>query len=138
MARTPEEPLKYLENRKKLSATELTFMEFIWEHPDGISSKEIYDHFPQARGTKSTILYNISEKGYVENRQKGLHHIYTALVTKEQYEQALLKQQLQAAFGDSSFDRLVAAFCGKSSLTEKQTERVNRLLEELKNDVDDE
>lgn len=138
MTRAAEEPLKYLDGKKKLSATERAFMEFIWQHPEGISSKEIYEHFPQARGTKSTILYNISEKGYVENRQKGLHHIYTALVTREQYEQALLKQQLQNVFGDSAFDRLVAAFCGKSSLTEKQKKRVDMLLEELKNDVDDE
>lgn len=138
MARTPEEPLEYLDGRKKLSATELEFMEFIWAHPEGISSKEIYERFPQARGTKSTILYNISEKRYVKNHQTGLHHIYTALVTKEQYEQALLRQQLKSVFGDGSFERLVAAFCGKSRLTEKQTEKVEALLEELKNDVDGE
>ena len=137
MPRKPEETLKYLDGKKKLSPTELSFMEYIWSHPEGINSKEIYEHFPQARGTKSTILYNISEKGYVEKIQQGLHHIYTPLITKEQYEQALCRQQLKSAFGDTSFERLIAAFCGKSHLTEKQKKKVGELLEELKNGVDD-
>ena len=63
MVRTREEPLEALGGLKKLSKTELQFMEFIWQHPEGVSSQEIYAHFPQARGTKGTILYNISEKG---------------------------------------------------------------------------
>lgn len=138
MARKPDARLEYLGEKKKLSATELSFMEYIWSHPEGISSSEIYEHFPQARGTKSTILFNISEKGYVEKKQQGLHHIYKALITKEQYEQALCRQQLQSVFGDSSFERLIAAFCGKSKLTETQKKKVKALLEELSEDVDDE
>ena len=61
-------------------------MRFIWKHPEGVSSEAIYEHFPQPRGTKSTVLYNISEKGYVEKVQQGLHHFYRALV-KEAYRQ---------------------------------------------------
>ena len=56
MARKSEELLEMLGGRKKLSPMEMEFMKFIWEHPDGISSEEIYEHFPQARGTKSTVL----------------------------------------------------------------------------------
>lgn len=137
MARKAEEPLEYLGGRKRLSATELEFMKMIWEHPEGISSEAIYEHFPQARGTKSTILYNISEKGYVENRQKGRHHFYTALVTQSEYEKALIQQQLKQTFGVSSFERLVAAFCGKRELTEKQIKKIQDLLKELEDDVED-
>lgn len=134
MGRKSEQTLEELGGRKKLSETERAFMELIWQHPEGISSQEIYDHFPQARGTKSTILYNISEKGYVENRQQGLHHIYTALVSREAYEQALCRQELKSMFGDSSIERMIAAFCGKSRLTAAQKEKVDALLEELKDD----
>ena len=63
MARPAEAPLNYLGGKKKLSATEFEFMKFIWKHPEGVSSEEIYQAFPQARGTKSTILYHLSEKG---------------------------------------------------------------------------
>jgi predicted transcriptional regulator len=137
MARGPSEPLDFLGGLKKLSKTELEFMEFIWQHPEGIASEAIYGHFPQSRGTKSTILYNISEKGYVQNVQQGRHHIYTAVVSESEYEQALIHQQLNKYFGESSFERLIAAFCGKKKLTEKQTEKVRDLLKELENDMED-
>ena len=101
MGRKPDEPLTMLGGRKKLSPMELEFMRYIWEHPDGISSEEIYEHFPQARGTKSTVLYNISQKGYVDKRQEGLHHIYTALVGRAEYEQALVRQQFLKSMGSS-------------------------------------
>ena len=132
MARKADKPLEAIGGKKKLSATELKFMELIWKNPEGISSEEIYRQFPQARGTKSTILYNISEKGYITNRQEGLHHIYKPLVTRTEYEQALIMQELEKTFGDSSLEHVIAAFCGKERLTEKQRESVCRLLQEIK------
>ena len=65
MGRTPDETLDTLGGRKKLSETELEFMNVIWEHPEGISSEDLYACFGQARGTKSTLLYRIAEKKYV-------------------------------------------------------------------------
>lgn len=138
MARKSEDPLYELKGVKKLSSTELEFMKFIWTHPEGVSSEAIYEHFPQARGTKSTILYNLSRKGYVQNEQKGLHHFYSAKITEAEYMRALLHQQLGKMFGTSSFERLIAAFCGKSHLTEKQIEKARALLEELENGLEDE
>lgn len=138
MARPAEEPLEYLGGKKKLSSTELEFMKFIWNYPEGVSSEEIYQRFPQTRGTKSTILYNISEKGYVKNYQQGRHHIYHSLVSQEEYEQALLRQQLKSSFGSVSFERLVAAFCGKKTLSANQIKKVENLLKELENDLEDE
>lgn len=131
MARKPDKPLEMLGGRKKLSPMELEFMRYIWGHPDGISSEKIYEHFPQARGTKSTVLYNISQKGYAEKRQEGLHHIYTALVSRTEYEQVLIRQQFLKTVGDGSLESIVAAFCGKEELTERQKEKVRELLEEM-------
>lgn len=136
MARMSEKSLDALNGKKKLSPMELEFMQFIWKHPDGISSEEIYAHFPQVRGTKSTVLYNISKKGYVEKRQEGLHHIYTALMSQADYEQSVMKQQFGNSMGYHSLERLVATFCGKESLTEKQKKKVRELLEELEKDAE--
>lgn len=136
MARLAETPLYYLGDRKKLSATELEFMRFIWKHPEGVSSEKIYQEFPQARGTKSTILYHISEKGYVDKKQCGLHHTYNALVTQEEYEHALLKQQIRDGLGNTSFEGLVAAFCGKT-LSKAQIEKARNFLRELEDEMED-
>ena len=133
------EPLHYLGGVRKLSSTEFTFMEFIWKHPEGVSSKEIYgsSEIRQGQGTRSAILFKINEKGYVRVVQQGRHHIYYPLFSKSQYEEAVIKQQLENSFGSASFLNLVAAFCGKSRLTEKQAERINKLLEDIKNDSSD-
>lgn len=134
MPRTPNKPLEALGGKKELSPMELEFMRFIWEHPDGVSSQEIYEHFQKARGTVSTVLYNISEAGYVDKRQDGRHHFYIALVTQEEYENAVFRQKFMREWDERTFERLAAAFCGRKTLTEMQKEKVQKLLEELKND----
>ena len=117
-----------------MSPMELEFLRFIWEHPGGVSSQEIYAHFPKARGTISTVLYNISEAGYVSKRQDGRHHFYTALVTQEEYENAVFQRKFKKDWDETTFERMAAAFCGRKTLTEAQKEKVQSLLEELKND----
>lgn len=122
---------------KKLSDLELKFMQYIWKYPDGVSSEEIYANFPQTRGTKSTVLYNISEKGYVDKVQRGLHHFYQAKVQEEEYKQAVLKIEMERILGDSSFECLVTAFCGKSKLNKRQKNKIENLLKELEREDDE-
>ena len=126
--------LEYLNGKKKLTNTELEYMQIIWSHPDGISSEAIYRHFTQAPGTKGAILYKISEKGYVHSVQKGRHHWYYPTITKLEYEQALLKQQLKNSMGYDSFGDLIAAFCGKKQLSKTQLDRIENFLEELEHE----
>ena len=130
------EYLEYLGGLKKLSPSEYEFMKLIWERPEGISSEELYSNpkFTQPQGTKSTILFKINEKGYVNMFQRGLHHFYYPKVTRKEYEQAVIKQKLKKSFGHSSFSTLVAFFCGKEELTEEQKDKVNQLLEEIEKD----
>lgn len=135
----PEKPgrkrecLEYLGGIKKLSPAEFEFMKLIWDKPEGISSEEIYrnPNFLQPQGTKSTILFKINEKGYVNMVQRGLHHFYYPKFTRKEYEQAIIKQKLKSSFGHTSFSDLVASFCGKEKLTQEQNEKVNQLLEEI-------
>lgn len=134
MARKPDEGLKRLDGRKKLSPNELKLMRYIWEFPDGVSSEKIYAHFTQPRGTISTMLNKLSEKRYVVNHQEGLHHFYRCLVTRVDYENAVLHQQLKEVLGGDSFVHLVAAFCGKEKLTKEQKERAQELLKEIRDD----
>ena len=132
------ETLDYLDGRKKLTPLEYDIMKFIWKHPEGIQSGEIYKYFSQSRSTLGTFLFKISEKGYLTNKQVGRHHIYTALVSELEYERALLKQQLKNATGRGSFECLVAAFYGKDKLNERQLEKMHDLIEEFENTIDDE
>ena len=109
-------------------------MNVIWEHPEGISSEDLYACFGQARGTKSTLLYRIAEKNYVRTEREGKHHRYYPLVTRREYEQAILNQKLKKGLGMNSLEQLVAAFCGKERLTVRQARRVRDLIREFENE----
>ncbi|MDE7311848.1 MAG: BlaI/MecI/CopY family transcriptional regulator [Eubacterium sp.] len=129
--KTPQKVLEPL-GIKKLSNTEMQFMEVIWEHPQGIKSEEIYAKFSQALGTKSTILHRIAGKGLVTTVRSGKHHIYIPKVTKEEYRRAFFREQMEREFGITSFEGLAAAFCGRTTLRPEEKERIGQLLEELK------
>ncbi len=129
--KTPQKTLEPLGIRK-LSNTEMQFMEVIWEHPDGITSENIYAKFSQALGTKSTILHRIAKKGLVTAVRNGRHHIYMPKITREEYMRAFFKEQLEREFGITTFEGLAAAFCGRTKLQEDEKERIAQLLEDLK------
>lgn len=120
--------------KKRLSKTELQFMELIWQNPKGISSEEIYEQFPQARGTKSTILFNIVKKGYAEGKQQGRHHIYHPLINKEDYYSLYEQIDLSESLSRLSLEELVVAFSGNKQLTPSQKQKVQELLQALEND----
>lgn len=134
MTKKPLESLQFLGGRKPLSETELAYMKVIWENPEGISSDDIYRQFPNAQGTKSTILFRISEKGYVNVTREGRHFLYTPQVTELQYNQALMQAKFKKTFGISQLPNVIAAFCGKKQLSEKELQRVEKFLKELENE----
>lgn len=121
---------------KRLSATELEYMSVIWQRPEGISSTELYEYFPQhALKTKRVILHNIIKKGYVSSIREGRHQTYVFQISEKDYYLALEKHMFVRKFGFPLED-IVAAFCGKRKLEEKQIQKLYDLLEELKDGAD--
>lgn len=118
----------------KLTAMEYKFMEYIWQHPEGVFSYEIYEAFPQALGTKSVFLHHLKEKKFVEMIQKGKQTLYVALVSKQYYDKAIMEQKIKKNLGVDTIDALIATLCGKKSLSQKQTDKLNQLIEELRED----
>lgn len=121
----------------KLSPMEYKFMEFIWKHPQGVYSSEIYKTFPQASGTKGAVLFHIKEKGVVSMEQRGRQTLYVPLISKQEYDKAVIEMQMKKKFGNSKLENFIAALCGKEKLSSKQVEKLYDLIEELKEDVDE-
>lgn len=121
---------------KKLSKSELSIMEKIWEYPEGITSDELYDFFSTgyAIGTIGTLLHRISQKGFISSANQGRHRIFTANITKLEYSQHLIQHALDKAFGNNSIEGLIAAFCGKKDLTKEQTNQLRAFLKETQDE----
>ena len=133
MTRKPQESLDFLGGLKKLTDSEYQIMNIIWNSSGGISSDEIYKMHLAPSGTISTILYKISEKGYVSKVQRGRHHIYTPLVQKIEYEQAIMNQRIKKNLGFNSLEQLMVSFCGINDSNEENIAKAKKLLEDLKN-----
>lgn len=118
----------------KLSPMEYKFMEFIWKHPNGAYSNEIYEAFPQAVGTKGAVLFHIKEKGFVSVEQQGKQTIYYPLISKLEYDKRIIDKKLKKKFGDTKLESLIATLCGKEKLAEEQVDKLYRLIEELSED----
>ena len=116
------------EKLKKLSKTELEFMKVIWENSDGIRSKDIYEKFSQARGTKSTILHNIIQKGYVDTVKDGLHVIYTPKISKEEYEDMIMSQAI------NKLEEMIASLFYKKKLSDEEIQTAKKFLEGIRDD----
>lgn len=118
----------------KLTAMEYKFMEYIWKHTEGVFSYEIYEAFPQALGTKSVFLHRLKEKGFVEMRQIGKQTFYVAVVSKQYYDKIIMEQKIKKNLGVDSIETLLATLCGRRKLSQKQADKLNQLIEELKED----
>lgn len=134
MKKTSLKTLDYLDGKQKLTKTEYEYMKIVWSNPEGVSSEDIYKNFSQAPGTKGVILHKIAEKGYVSSVQKGRHHWYYPVISQKEYEQALMKQELKKNMGYDSFGDIIAAFCGKKSLTNEQLDKIEKFIEELEDE----
>lgn len=122
---------------KKLSESELNYMQAIWECPDGISSDELYTLYSEkGRGVVSAALYKISHKGCAKTVQQGRHYIYYPALTKEEYEQVMTQRDIRQSLPQIPLESLIAAFCGKKKLTVKQIQKLNKFIEDLENDID--
>lgn len=119
-----------MQKYKKLSATEHKFMKVIWMHPEGITSNEIYQMFPQSMGAKSTLLQRIIKKGYARSEQIGRYVYYYPLITRVEYERIILNLELEKKMG-IQLNTLFASLCGKDSLSEQQNDKLEKLLKEL-------
>lgn len=119
---------------KKLTVTEYRFMEYIWKHPEGVLSQDIYREFPQALGTKSVILHNIKVKGYVQMEQRGKQTIYMALIDKKEYDKGMMDEKVRKKTGMASVGALVASLCGKEELTPEQAKELYDFIERIKDD----
>lgn len=118
----------------KLSPMEYKFMEFIWKHPQGVYSNEIYEAFPQTLGTKGVVLFHIKEKGFVSMQQKGKQTLYVPMIQKQDYDRMVIEMKVKKKLGGVGFENLIATLCGKKKLSDKQVDRLYNLIEELKED----
>lgn len=116
---------------EKLTPAEYRYMKVIWEHPQGITSHELYKPYALTMGGQSTILRSIVRKGFATSEQKGKQVCYYPVGTRLEYDRRDVSEKLDRKMGMPSLNMLVAAFCGRDELNEDEKRKLDTLIQEL-------
>lgn len=87
---------------KFLTIAEEELMFYIWQLGDVVIA-DLLSKFPEPKpnyNTISTIVKILERKGYLSHTLKGKNHLYSTLVTKEEYSQVLVSNVISNYFGN--------------------------------------
>jgi len=121
----------------KLTPAEYRYMRIIWEHPEGITSNELYKPYDLTMGAQSTILRKVVRKGYATSKQVGKQVYYYPVGTRLEYDRIIVEDDLKMKMGFSSLGSLIASFCGRDKLKKDEQEKLDSLISELEKQADD-
>ncbi len=114
-----------------LTPAEYRYMRIIWEHPEGITSSELYKPYSLTMGAQSTILRKVVRKGYATSKQIGKQVYYYPVGTRLEYDRKVTEDNLRKKMGISSLSALLASFCGRDYLNEDEEKKLDSLITEL-------
>lgn len=113
-----------------LTEVELEFMTLLWELGDA-SVRDVLSKMDEDRNlaytSAATILRILEQKGFVTSKKDGKSLIYSAILSKNEYQSRLLKD-VSAKLFDNTPAALVATLVNDDHLTQDALEELRVLL----------
>lgn len=120
---------------EKLTKAEEEIMRIIWELAP-CTVADIRNYIEQEQGlpkpphsTVSTLVANISKKGYLAHKAYGRTYVYSAKVSKDDYSRGRLKKFVNNFF-EGSMDSLVSFLVKEDELSVEELSELLKRLEE--------
>jgi predicted transcriptional regulator len=120
---------------EKLTKAEEEIMRIIWEL-EPCTVGDIRSYIEQEQGlpkpphsTISTLVANISKKGYLSHKTYGRTFVYSALVAKEDYSRGRLKRLVNHFF-EGSMNSLVSFMLQEEELSKEELSDLLQRLDE--------
>ena len=122
-----------------LQLTLLLFLQFwklmnlLWDHPQGLSVKELMGCFPEpqpAYTTVGTFLKILEAKGFVEHRRmggSGRTFVYSPMLTREKYVTQVLRDVKDTIFG-SSVKKMLSFFVQNEDINEQELAEILSII----------
>ena len=114
----------------KVFESEYRFCLILWEH-EPVRSSDLVRLCREQLGWKPTTTYTVikrlSERGVLKNEDS----VVTALVSKEQVQEAEIDELVEKKFG-GSLPAFVAAFTRHAKMTEKEIDQVQRMIDRFR------
>jgi predicted transcriptional regulator len=116
----------------KLFDSELRVMEILWEN-GGTAAKQLAEMLNEKVGWSKTTTYTVIkkciDKGAVKRTEPDF--ICHAVISREEAQEFETDELINKMYS-GSVDMLVASLLGRKKLSEKETERLKKIVENLK------
>ena len=114
-------------NVPRIFESEYRFCLILWEHEPVNSTKLVElcrEHLGWSKATTYTVIRRLSERGVVKNENATV----TALVSKEQAQQARLTEMVEETF-EGSMPAFIAAFSRGKKLSKEEVDQLRALID---------
>lgn len=114
---------------RSLTKSELHLMNLLWDKGEA-TVNELLEMMPEPRPaytTTLTVMRVLVKKGVVKATPQGKAHIYTSLMTREEYTQGFMEETRHTLF-KGSFSSLLSFFAERERLAADEVERIVALL----------
>ncbi len=118
-----------------VSETEKEILEYLWENPQGVLSREMLDYFNEEKQkdwkkqTLNTFLLRLAEKGLIEGKAQGVKKVYRAVYDAKEYEAKKAESILHNNYG-GSVRNFVMALTGGEKIDKAMADDLRKMLEE--------
>lgn len=120
---------------ERITDAELKVMQIVWDAGGPVSYGEIREAIgggPRRKTTVQTLIHRLVEKGALVQEKREVY-MYTAAVSREEYEQAKTSELLDKVYrGDAR--KLVATLVKSRALPAGDAEELRRFWREVKGD----
>lgn len=121
-------------SKNLLTDTELELMLILWKLEEA-SVHDVLAALPPTRSmaytTASTIIRILEKKGFVANRKVGKAHLYSPILSKQEYESRTLGHVVGRLF-ENTPAALVARLIDDHQLSDDEIAELQRLLDKRK------
>lgn len=119
----------------KPTESELEILQILWTR-DLATVREVHEELLKTKDAGYTttlkLMQIMNEKGLVKRDDSMRTHVYQAAVNKEKTQKHLLNKMIDSLFGGSSTQLVIQAL-GETKATPDELERIQQLLDNLKN-----
>ncbi|MBK0380874.1 BlaI/MecI/CopY family transcriptional regulator [Mucilaginibacter segetis] len=118
---------------KELTKAEEQIMQILWQLKEAIV-KDILEQMPEpkpAYNTVSTVVRVLEGKGFIDHKAYGNSHVYSPVVSEEDYKKFTFDKLMNNYFGNS-YKSLVSFIADEKNLGIKELDELEALINKLK------
>lgn len=115
---------------KEITKAQEDILKAVWEIKEGAVS-DVLDVLPEpkpAYNTVATVIKVLEKKGYLSHKSFGKTNVYSALVSKKDYGQYVLKDTFKSFF-NGSLNQMVSSFVKSKDVSISELEELKRFIE---------